>query len=117
MAKMLKFVRNLWVKSSQQPVYSIDILRRVRKNVEKSDVYFYDGLCTAIYKALRELNIPFENYHEIVKHILDRDTARMRFGASDDAYWWKPGEWDERKQYLDFQIRNFKYEKINWRLV
>ena len=31
--------------------------------------------------------------------------------------WWEPGEWDERKQYLDFLIRKFKYEKINWRLV
>ena len=31
--------------------------------------------------------------------------------------WWEPGEWDKGSQYLDFQILNFKYEKINWRLV
>lgn len=117
MVKMLKFVRNIWNKLFQQPVYSIDILMQVRKNIQENEVYRYSGLCQAIREASYDLDIPIENHYKIRKHILDKDTARMLFGASDNVYWWKPGEWDERKQYLDFLIRKFKYEKINWRLV
>lgn len=117
MVKILKFIKNLWIKSVQRPVYSIDILRRVRKNVQKNEVCPYNGLCQVIYEAFRELDIPIENRHKILKHILDRDTARMLFGASDKVYWWEPREWNKRKQYLDFLIKKFKYEKINWRLV
>ena len=117
MAKMLEFIRNFWNKLFQQPVYSIDILWLVCKNVHEYGSYRYNGLCQAIREACYELDIPIENHPKIRKHILDRDTARMLFGASDKAYWWEPGEWNRRKQYLDFLIKKFKYEKINWRLV
>jgi len=116
MEKIFDFVRNLWVNIFQQPVYSIDILWLVRKNAH-NEVCRYDGLCEAIVGACYELGIPIENHYKIRKHLLDRDTARMLFGASDNAYWWEPGEWDQRKQYLDFLIKKFKHEKINWRLV
>lgn len=117
MVKILKFIKNLWIKSVQRPVYSIDILWLVCKNIQKNECYRYNGLCQAINAACYELGIPIENHYKIRKHILDRDTARTLFGASDKAYWWEPREWDKRKQYLGFLIKKFKYEKINWRLV
>lgn len=117
MEKIFDFVRNLWVKLFQQPVYSIDILRQVRKNIQENEVYRYNGLCQAIREASYDLDIPIENHYKIRKHILDWDTAHILFGASLKAYWWEPGDWNKRKQYLDFLIKKFKYEKINWRLV
>lgn len=78
-----------------------------------------------------------ENYIGCTRPMTDRlkarlDTSRMwgeKKTVFDTCKWleesikeyaigrWEPGEWDKGNQYLDFQIINFKYEKINWRLV